>query len=76
MTAVYEFTDARTVIYAWLARSHIYTGHTSEALRILDSSEKTREVSFFCAEAYTFQKDWTKALEFVERALERPITTV
>ena len=59
---LYSFLNAPDVLYAWLARSHIYIGQIEDGVRILEGMEANQESCLFMSEAFYFQKRYNEAL--------------
>jgi tetratricopeptide (TPR) repeat protein len=66
---IYGQPQAQTTLYAWIARSTCYLGHTKDALALLRSLPETQEVLFFRGEAFYFAKEEKKAEKTFVKAL-------
>jgi tetratricopeptide (TPR) repeat protein len=71
LASVYSFEEARTVLYAWLARALIYQGRPKEAANILREIRSTAEKHYFMAEACYFEGDYSDALDQLEKGLKK-----
>jgi tetratricopeptide (TPR) repeat protein len=69
LEALYASAAARSVTYAWLARSFAYSGSPELALRILGGLKENWETCLFRAEALFFGRELAKALESCGQAL-------
>jgi len=67
--ALYPASSARSVLYAWLGRAFAYSGKPEQALRILGQLKESWEQCLFLAETCYFGREYSKALEYCERAL-------
>jgi tetratricopeptide (TPR) repeat protein len=68
LARLYSSFDSMRVLYAWLARSHIYLDQTTEGLRILEGIDANRESLFFVSEAFYFQERYNEALDCLNRS--------
>jgi hypothetical protein len=73
LAEIYALKSAKSLLTAWLGRSHAYKGDTEVALSLLkdreENREENREVSFFLAETCFLSGDYSLGLSYCTRAL-------